>query len=115
MSYIPGRLPLRWPLVNSFSPSVTAQWPDVPSGESAFIHRLAVRRAFAGGAVSTALLNWAIERARKLDKKFLRLDCEASRSRLRAVYERFGFRHHSDRKVGPYRVARYEFSLAQHR
>ncbi|MCX7005962.1 MAG: GNAT family N-acetyltransferase [Kiritimatiellaeota bacterium] len=90
-------------------------WPDVPPDEAAFIHRLAVRRVFAGGAVSAALMNWAVERARQLDKKFLRLDCEASRSRLRAVYERFGFHHHSDRIVGPYHVARYEFPLAQHR
>jgi hypothetical protein len=41
----------------------------------------------------------------------LRLDCEASRPRLRAVYEGFGFRHHSDRQVGPYFVSRYEYAL----
>jgi hypothetical protein len=35
------------------------------------------------------------------------LDCEASRPRLRAVYERFGFRHLDDRQVGPYYVSRY--------
>src|SRR5688500_13385505 len=29
-------------------------WPDVPQDESAFVHRLAVRRSFAGGAVSSA-------------------------------------------------------------
>ena len=77
-------------------------WPDVPPGESAFVHRLAVRRSFAGGEVSSALLNWALERARTLGKKYLRLDCEASRSRLRALYERFGFVHHSDRQVGTF-------------
>lgn len=86
-------------------------WPDVPRGESAFVHRLAVRRRFAGGAVSTAMLRWACERARSLGRQFLRLDCEASRPRLRAVYERFGFRHHSDRQVGPYFVSRYEYRV----
>lgn len=86
-------------------------WPDVPAGEAAFIHRLAVRRKFAGGGVSTALLQWATTRARKQGRKFLRLDCEASRLRLRALYERFGFRHHSERQVGPYFVARYELKL----
>ena len=84
-------------------------WPDVPQGESAFIHRLAVRRRFAGGAVSFALLEWAAQRARVLHRPLLRLDCEASRPKLRAVYERFGFKHHSDRQVGPYFVARYEY------
>lgn len=86
-------------------------WPDVPDGESAFVHRLAVRRASAGGIVSGALLRWAADRARSHNRRFLRLDCEASRPRLRAVYERLGFRHHSDRQVGPYHVARYEQEL----
>lgn len=86
-------------------------WPDVPRGESAFVHRLAVRRKFAGGTVSSALLNWAVERARSAGKTWLRLDCEASRAKLRAVYERFGFVHHSNRQVGPYFVSRYEFRL----
>jgi GNAT superfamily N-acetyltransferase len=84
-------------------------WPDVRRGQSAFVHRLAVRRRFAGGGISSALLGWAVERARTLGREYLRLDCEASRVRLRAVYEKFGFRHHSDRQVGPYFVSRYEF------
>jgi len=88
-----------------------AFWPDVPRGESAFVHRLAVRRRFAGGEISSALLRWAVEQARLLGREYLRLDCEASRARLRAVYERFGFVHHSDRKVGPYSVARYEYRV----
>ena len=83
-------------------------WPDVPDGESAFIHRLAVRRSFAGGATSRVLMAWAAERTRNLGRGWLRLDCEADRPRLRATYERFGFTHHSDRQVGPYFVSRYE-------
>jgi GNAT superfamily N-acetyltransferase len=86
-------------------------WPDVPPGQSAFVHRLAVRRQFAGGGVSSALLHWAVERTRSLGRDYLRLDCEASRARLRAVYEGFGFRHHSDRQVGPYFVSRYEYEV----
>lgn len=86
-------------------------WPDVPQDESAFVHRLAVRRKFAGCGISGAMLQWAVDRARSLGRRYLRLDCEAARPRLRAVYERFGFRHHSDRRVGPYFVALYEFLL----
>jgi len=86
-------------------------WPDAPPGESAFIHRLAVRRRFAGGEVSNQLLRWAVERARNLKLKYVRLDCEASRPKLRAIYERFGFRHHSDMAVPPYFVSRYEFEI----
>ena len=66
---------------------------------------------FAGGEISAALLNWAIARAKQLGRRYLRLDCEASRARLRALYEKAGFRHHSDRQVGPYFVSRYEFPL----
>ncbi|MEH2214010.1 MAG: hypothetical protein V7K84_25930, partial [Nostoc sp.] len=43
---------------------------------------------------------------------YLRLDCDASRPRLRAVYERFGFRHHSDKQVGAYFVSRYEYKIS---
>jgi GNAT superfamily N-acetyltransferase len=87
-------------------------WPDLADpAESAFIHRLAVRRKFAGRGVSTALLQWAVDRARTLGKRYLRLDCDDERVRLRAVYERFGFRVHSKRQVGPYYVARYEYEL----
>lgn len=89
-------------------------WPDLPAGESAFVHRLAIRRRFAGGEISSALLNWAVERARSLGRDYLRLDCEASRPKLRAVYERFGFVHHSNKQVGPYFVSRYEYRI-QHK
>ena len=84
-------------------------WPDLADPtQSAFIHRLAVRRKFAGQGVSTALLQWAVDRARTLGKRYLRLDCDDERVRLKAVYERFGFRLHSHRQVGSYYVARYE-------
>jgi GNAT superfamily N-acetyltransferase len=86
-------------------------WPDMPRGESAYVHRLAVRRQFAKGTVSTRLLSWAVNRTRELGRPYLRLDCEASRAKLRAIYERFGFRHHSDRQVRPYAVSRYEYKI----
>jgi GNAT superfamily N-acetyltransferase len=88
-------------------------WPDLDAADSAFVHRLAVRRAFAGQGISTALLEWAVDRARTLGKQYVRLDCDADRSRLRAVYERFGFRLHSYRQVGSYYVSRYELQILQ--
>jgi hypothetical protein len=88
-------------------------WPDIRQDESAFVHRLAIKRRFAGGEVSSALLLWAIARTHTLGRRYLRLDCEASRTRLRAVYERIGFRFHSDKQVGPYFVARYEYDVAE--
>jgi len=87
-------------------------WPDLPDGdESAFVHRLVVRRRFKGKGISTALLQWAVDHARALGRSHLRLDCDRSRPKLRALYEGFGFRFHSFRRVGPYHVARYEYPL----
>jgi GNAT superfamily N-acetyltransferase len=86
-------------------------WPDLVRDDSAFIHRLAVRRSYAGRGVSTALLGWAVDHARSLGRQYLRLDCDAERARLRDLYERFGFRFHSFRQVGSYYVARYELDL----
>lgn len=86
-------------------------WPDVAQDDSAVVHRLAVRRRFAGGEISSALIRWAITRTHALGRRYLRLDCEASRPRLRAVYERLGFRLHSDKQVEPYFVARYEYDV----
>jgi GNAT superfamily N-acetyltransferase len=78
---------------------------------SLYVHRLAVRRAFAGATVSHALLRFAADEAKRRGCSALRLDCIASRPKLRAVYERFGFRYHSDHHAGPYHVARYELRL----
>jgi len=86
-------------------------WPDLVQADSAFVHRLVVARAFKGRGVSTALLEWSVERARAMGRRFLRLDCDAERAKLRDLYERFGFRLHSYRQVTSYYVARYEYPL----
>ena len=83
-------------------------WPAQPSGESTFIHRLAVRRRYARTGVSSALIDWAVERTRSIGRQYLRLDCDALRPRLRAFYERRGFIFQSEIEVGPHHVARYE-------
>jgi GNAT superfamily N-acetyltransferase len=87
-------------------------WPDLIEDESAFIHRLVVRRRFKGLGVSTALMQWAVSRARAMGKRHLRLDCDASRPKLRQLYEEFGFEFHSFRQVGAYYVSRYQYPLA---
>ncbi len=88
-------------------------WPDLTRDDSAFIHRLVVRRRYRGLGVSTALMQWAVSRARELGKRYLRLDCDANRPKLRTLYERFGFQFHSFRQVGAYYVARYEYQLSE--
>jgi len=87
-------------------------WPDAPRPDAAYIHRLARRQGCAGAGIAAAALAWAVGHTRQLGRHALRLDCEASRTRLRGLYEQFGFRHHSDRRVGPYLVSRYEYTLS---
>jgi len=86
-------------------------WPDLAGSDSAFVHRLVVRRPYKGRGVSTGLLQWAVCRARAMGKHYLRLDCDASRPKLRRLYEEFGFQFHSFRQVGAYYVARYQYPL----
>jgi GNAT superfamily N-acetyltransferase len=90
-------------------------WPEACEGEAAYVHRLAVRRRYAGTGVSTTLLRWAVERTRALGRPYLRLDCAAARLKLRAIYERFGFLHHSYGQIGAYYVARYEYDVTRSR
>jgi GNAT superfamily N-acetyltransferase len=92
----------------------TLFWPDLADpGTSAFVHRLVVRRRFKGRGISTALLRWSIEHARALGRSWLRLDCDKSRPKLRALYEGVGCQFHSFRHVGPYSVVRYEYPLQE--
>lgn len=83
-------------------------WPDAAPDEASYIHRLAVRRSHGGRGIPPAILDWAGNKAAEAGRRYLRLDCDAARHRLRAYYERLGFAFHSERTVGPYRVARYE-------
>jgi len=67
-------------------------WPEVPAGTSGFVHKLAVRRAFAGTGVTTQLMAHAEELCRARGVSVLRLDTDLSRPKLCALYERAGFR-----------------------
>ena len=86
-------------------------WPDLPLGESAFIHRLAVRRRIAGTGVARALISWAEEQAVAAGRSFLRLDCSADHPGLALYYERAGFERHSEGALGPFTFLRYQKRL----
>jgi len=85
-------------------------WDDVPHSDSAFVHRLAVKRRFAKQGVSEALIDYAKAEAKSIGKKYLRLDC-AKRENLCRLYESFGFEFHSEKVRQPYQVVRYQFKL----
>lgn len=87
-------------------------WPDIPKGESLFLHKLAVSRTHAGRGLSSEMLRYAVKESRARGKSWLRLDCQANRSNLRGIYESLGFRLHSEWGVGPYLAARYEYHVS---
>lgn len=83
-------------------------WPDAVPGVALYVHRIAVRRAWAGHGLVGRLLAWCGRHAEGLGCGWVRLDCDARRPKLRALYEGLGFQYHSERNVGRHTVARYE-------
>lgn len=87
-------------------------WPDAVPGVAAYVHRIAVRRSWAGCGLPGMILAWCEKQARELGCGYLRLDCDVSRPKLCVLYEGLGFRFHSERRVGRHTVARYERAVS---
>lgn len=85
-------------------------WPQV-SDDSGFIHRLSVRRKFAGTGIAREMVEWARQEARRRGKTYLRLECEAGRPKLCAFYEEMSFQRLDLRQVGPFDMAFYQVKL----
>lgn len=83
-------------------------WPEAMAGVAAYVHRIAVRRTWAGRGLPRVILAWCEKQAQELGSSYLRLDCDAMRPKLCRLYEGLGFQFHSERSVGQYTVARYE-------
>lgn len=86
-------------------------WQNVPAGESAFLHRIAVRRRFAGQGVVKEMIRWAGEKAKSAGRQYLRLDCDGNTPRLCTHYESLGFKYHSHEPMDGYLLTRYEIDL----
>jgi ribosomal protein S18 acetylase RimI-like enzyme len=89
-------------------------WPDRPQGEAVYLHKLAVRRAYAGMGLPAALMDHAAGLAVAQDRQILRLDCDPP---LSPFYEGLGFRAVDEIDIrhpeaGPMRVARMERRIA---
>ncbi|MAU02184.1 MAG: hypothetical protein CL608_34030 [Anaerolineaceae bacterium] len=64
-------------------------WPD--DNLAGYVHSMAVRSDMHGQNVGGVILFWAMMKARRAGKQFLRLDCLAGNGRLRQYYEDQGF------------------------
>jgi GNAT superfamily N-acetyltransferase len=70
-------------------------WGERPP-DAAYVHKLAIRRHFAGQGVGAAVVDWADAQAAAAGRRFLRLDCQRDNPGIRAYYERLGFVHRGD-------------------
>ncbi|MGA2478476.1 MAG: GNAT family N-acetyltransferase [Spirochaetia bacterium] len=86
-------------------------WPEIAEGDSGFIHKLCVRRAFAGIGLSTCMVNAAAAECRKRGAGFLRLDTYVRRPKLCSLYEGMGFVKVGYRSVGGREYALYELKI----
>ena len=86
-------------------------WPEIPPGQSGFIHKLAVRRKYAGQGLSQELVTYAITECRKRKIGYLRLDTRASREKLCRLYESMGFVRVGQRMVRGNEYALFEMKL----
>lgn len=66
-------------------------WPDVPDNTSGFIHKLAIRRAFAGQNLFSSIIDFCRQECLKRDIHQLQLETDATRPKLMQFYERYGF------------------------
>jgi ribosomal protein S18 acetylase RimI-like enzyme len=72
---------------------------DAPDG-AGYVHRLAVRRAWAGQGIGGALLDWAGQRVAAAGGRWLRLDCMRDNKPLHDYYRGLGFEHVRDVELG---------------
>jgi len=66
-------------------------FPDIRAGTSGFIHKLAIRRRYAGKGHIKRLIDYVASVCREKGITSLRLDCDANRKSLCDFYERSGF------------------------
>ncbi|MCL1830648.1 MAG: GNAT family N-acetyltransferase [Oscillospiraceae bacterium] len=66
-------------------------WVDIPMKQSAYIHKLSVRRQHAAKGMADLLITYAKESCKQANIPYLRLDCDAKRDGLMTLYRRNGF------------------------
>ena len=88
-------------------------WPNVTVGESLFIHKLVVARAWKGHNLSARVLDFGVNQVLERGKKFLRLDTDATRPALCDLYEKYGFTRVGRKQTQSFDYALYELEVRQ--
>lgn len=66
-------------------------WPKAKRNEAGYVHKLCVRRKYAGQRLSAKMVEFAIEECRKRNIDYLRLDTRWVNARLCNLYKSLGF------------------------
>ena len=88
-------------------------WPSVEENQSGFIHKLCVRRSFAGRSLSVKMIDHAKRECEKRGIRYLRLDTDPTRPTLRRLYEGLGFVMAGRTEVGGREYALYELRIGE--
>jgi GNAT superfamily N-acetyltransferase len=96
--------------------TITLQWADPlvwknVQDDAGYVHRLAIRRTFAGKGLGQTMLNWAQSLAASRGKRYLRLDCMTENAALRSYYARAGFTYCGDVSGKGWSASLYEKSI----
>ena len=84
-----------------------AFWGERPP-DAAYVHALAVRRAYSGRGLGRRLVEWAAEQAAAAGRQYLRLDCLSDNGALRAYYEGLGFVPQGEVEIDDFRATLFE-------
>jgi GNAT superfamily N-acetyltransferase len=85
-------------------------WGEQPP-DAAYLHKLAVRRRFAG--LGAALIDWVDAQAAAAGRRYVRVDCQRDNLGIRSYYEGLGFEHRGDVEHPRFAAALYERPLRQ--
>ena len=91
-------------------------WPNIPENTSGFIHKLAVKRKYAGRGYAALLVKHAAQLCREKGIHEIRLDCDPHRKGLCEFYEGIGFglvetRSLNTKRLGKIDVAMYKMDI----
>ena len=67
-------------------------WPNLPESNNGFIHKMAIRRAFAAQGLAKKLMQFTIEEYKKMNFSAIYLDCRADYPYPSAFYKDIGFK-----------------------
>ena len=76
--------------------------------DAVYLHKLAVRRAFAGRRIGQRIVEWVDAAAAAAGRSFVRLDTQRDDRGIRRYYERLGFEYRGEREHPRFPAVLYE-------